>query len=74
MAHADRSRLLPLLLALVALAALWLMPDIETEPIDFGPSASEAWRAVIVDTAPPLESDDPFAPGNEMLVEFREGP
>lgn len=73
-ARADRSRLLPLLVALLAIAGLWLMPDIETESLDFGPSASEAWRAVVIDTAPPIESDDPFAPGNEMLVELVEGP
>ncbi len=73
-ARSDRGRFVPLLLAVVAMAVLWFMPDIESEPIDAGLTASEAWRATVVDTAPAVDAEDPLAPGNEMLVEFSEGP
>ncbi len=70
----DRRRLIPLLIAVVVIAVLWLMPDIEREPIDAGPTASDAWRAVVVDPAPPIDLDDPLSQGNDMLVEISEGP
>jgi len=73
-AQTDRRRLIPLLITLVALAVVWLMPDIEIGTVDRAPSASEAWRAVVVDTAPPIDPDDPFSQGNDVVVEFSEGP
>jgi len=73
-AQTDRRRLIPLLIAVVVVAVIWLMPDIETGPIDTGPSASEAWRAVVVDPAPPVDPEDPLSQGNDVVVEFSEGP
>jgi uncharacterized membrane protein len=70
----DRARLLPLLVALVGIAVIWFMPDIATGSIDTGPTPSEAWRAVIVDPAPPIDPDDPLSQGNDALIEFVEGP
>lgn len=70
----DKRRLIPLLLAVLAIAVIWLLPDIDTGEIDTGPSASEAWRAVVVDAAPPVDPDDPLSQGNDVVVEFSEGP
>ena len=73
-AQTERRRLIPLLVAVVAIAVIWLLPDISTEPIDTGPSASEAWRAVVVDASPPPDPDDPLSQGNDVVIEFSEGP
>ena len=73
-AQTNRRRLIPLLVALVAIAVVWVMPDIDTGPVDSGPSASAAWRAVIVDPAPPTDPDDPLSQGNDVVIEFSEGP
>ncbi len=73
-AQTDKRRLIPLLIAVVAIALVWLMPDIDPGRIDTGPSASEAWRAVVVDAAPPPDPDDPLSLGNDVVVEFSEGP
>jgi len=71
----SRSRTVPLLIALVALALLWLMPDIETEAVDAGLQPREAVRAVVVDPAPPApDPDDEFSGYGEILVEVAEGP
>jgi uncharacterized membrane protein len=71
----SRSRTIPLLIALVALALLWLMPDIETESVDAGLQPREAWRAVVVDPAPaPPDPDDEFSGYGEIVVEVAEGP
>jgi uncharacterized membrane protein len=71
----GRSRLVPLLLAVVAMALLWFMPDIETESVDAGLQPREAWRAVVVDPAPPPpDPDDEFSGYGEIVVEIAEGP
>ena len=73
-APTDKRRLIPLLIAVVAISVIWLLPDISNGPIDTGPSASEAWRAVVVDAGPPLDPDDPLSQGNDVVIEFSEGP
>jgi uncharacterized membrane protein len=71
----SRSRTIPLLIALVALALLWLMPDIETEAVDAGLQPREAWRAVVVDPAPPPpDPEDEFSGYGDIIVEVAEGP
>jgi uncharacterized membrane protein len=64
----------PLLIALVAVVLIWLMPDIETQPMETGPRPEEAYRAVVID---PLPSPDLAAPDsgyNEAIIEYLEGP
>ena len=70
----SRTRLLPLLVAVVIVAVLWFMPDIETESVDAGLQPREAWRALVVDPAPPPpDPDDEFSGFGEIIVELAEG-
>jgi uncharacterized membrane protein len=74
-APTDRSRLLPLVVALLAIAALWLMPDIETEAVDAGGQPVEAYLAVVVDPdPPPPDPADEFSGYGEIIVRISEGP
>lgn len=68
-------RLLPALLAVAVILVIWLLPDIETPAVDAGMQPREAWRAVVLDPAPPaLDPDDPFSGYGEVLVRVTEGP
>lgn len=70
----DLSRTLPLLIAVVAIVAIWLLPDIETETVDAGMRPRDAWRAVVVDPAPlPPDPDDELSGFGEVIVELTEG-
>ena len=70
----DRRRTVPLLIALVAIVLIWLVPDIETQPMDTGPRPDEAYRAVVLDPAPEPDPDAPDSAYNDVIVEFQEGP
>lgn len=67
--------MLPLLLAVFAVVAIWLWPGIEIESVDVGLSPVEAYRAAIVDPAPPApDPGDEFSGYGEVLLRVLEGP
>ena len=70
----DRRRTVPLLIALVGIVLIWLMPDIETQPMDTGQRPDEAYRAVVVDPAPEPDPAAPESAYNDVIIEFSEGP
>ena len=67
--------MLPLCLAVLAIIALWLMPDIRTEEVEAGMQPREAWRGVVVDPEPPPpDPDDELSGFGQIVVELSEGP
>jgi uncharacterized membrane protein len=74
-ARIDLGRLVPLLLALVAIVAIWFMPDLPTQTAEMGLAPVEAYRAEVLDPAPPPpDPDDPLAGYGEIVVRVLEGP
>jgi len=64
-----------MLLAVVAIVAIWFMPDLPTQTAELGLAPVEAYRAEILDPAPPpADPDDPLSSYGEIVVRPREGP
>lgn len=70
----DRRRTVPLLIALVAIALIWLMPDIETGALGTVARPGDAYRAVVIDPTPEPDPKFPDSAYDDAIVEFREGP
>jgi uncharacterized membrane protein len=74
-ARIDLGRLVPLLLALVAIVAIWFMPDLSSQTAEMGMAPVEAYRAEVIDPAPaPPDPDDPLGGYGEIVVRVLEGP
>lgn len=74
-ARVDLARLVPLLLAVMAIVAIWFMPDLPTQTAEQGLTPVEAYRAEVLDPAPPPpDPDEPMGGYGEIVVLVLEGP
>jgi uncharacterized membrane protein len=73
--RSNLSRIIPLVVAVIVMVALWFLPDVEFGAVDAGSPPVEAYRAEVLDPAPPApHPDDPFSGYGEIIVRPLEGP